>query len=74
MPGRFQFSLMALLAVTTLAAIITWLATLGGLAIVVALPVVVAAVWGIYRRDGVFLCAFLLVVAIFALAAGMQGY
>lgn len=77
MSRRFQFSLRALLAVTTLAAIATWVATLGGFGAVVAFPVIVAILWGSYRNDGVFLCAFLLVFAtwlVFALAAGMRGY
>jgi hypothetical protein len=66
MSRRFQFSLRALLAVTTLAAIAIWLATLGGIAIVAGFPLVVAAVWGIHRKDGVFLSALLLVLAISA--------
>jgi hypothetical protein len=75
MPQRFQFSLRALLTVTTLAAGATWLAMLGGFAVVVAFPVVVAALWGISRRDGVFLCLLVLAILLVAvLAAGMRGY
>ena len=76
MPGRFQFSLQALLAIMMLAALATWLVTLGGFVIVVAFPLIVAVLWGIYREDSVFLCAFLLVVGIsvvFMVAASMRG-
>ncbi|HEV3344334.1 MAG TPA: hypothetical protein VG125_28420 [Pirellulales bacterium] len=77
MTRRFQFSLGRLLALTTLAAITAWIATLGSFVFVTAFPVFVAALWGIYRRDRVFLCAFFLVVAtmaIFTLAADLRGY
>ena len=62
------------MAGTTLAAVATWLATLGGFTAAVAFPVAAAALWGLSRRDGVFLCIFFLVLAvavIFVLAAGM---
>ncbi|HET6881295.1 MAG TPA: hypothetical protein VFI31_14130 [Pirellulales bacterium] len=71
---RFQFSLRGLLLATTFAVIATWFATLGGVGIVVAFPVVIAALWGIYRRDVVFLGACLFVVVACLILAPLRGH
>ena len=68
---------MDLLTVTYLAAIAAFLATLSGVVAVTTISVFVAILWGIYRRDRVFFCAFLLIVAtmaIFALTADLRDY
>jgi hypothetical protein len=70
LPSVFFFAVVAVF----LAVIGRWLATLGGVGIPIAIPVVVATVWGIHRKDGVFVLAFLLVVSICAFVARTQGY
>ncbi|HVX15134.1 MAG TPA: hypothetical protein VHC22_28335 [Pirellulales bacterium] len=75
MTRRFQFSLPCLLlAVAMLATLAPWLVTLGSVGFVVAFPVVVAALWGIYRRDAIFLGTCLFVAATCLILAASRDY